>query len=151
MIYVFMGYALRTLITNLIASGTPLAEAQREAENSLEFARKARFGVIFDIVGTQLGLIRTLRGFTSTFGSFDDSEFDEIRFEQHLQDPRLEFAACWYWVRKLQARYYAGDYASAIEAANTKPPAYWQSRRHFASISKPRLPLLCRAHTGGVL
>ena len=113
---VFMGYALRTLITNLIASGTPLAEAQREAENSLEFARKARFGVIFDIVSTQLGLIRTLRGFTSTFGSFDDSEFDEIGFEQHLQDPRLEFAACWYWVRKLQARYYAGDYASAIEA-----------------------------------
>jgi predicted ATPase/signal transduction histidine kinase len=113
---VFMGYALRTLITNLIASGTPLAETQREAENSLEFARKARFGVIFDIVSTQLGLIRTLRGHTSIFGHFDDSDFDEIRFEKHLQDPRLEFAACWYWVRKLQARYYAGDYASAIQA-----------------------------------
>jgi PAS domain S-box-containing protein len=113
---VFLGYALRTLITNLIASGTPLAEVQREAESSLEFARKARFGVIFDVVSTQLGLIRTLRGFTSKFGSFDDSEFDEIRFEQHLQDPRHEFAGCWYWVRKLQARYYAGDYAFAIEA-----------------------------------
>jgi predicted ATPase/signal transduction histidine kinase len=112
---VFLGYALRTLTTNLLASGTPLAEAQREAESALDFATKARFGVIFDVVSTQLGLIRTLRGHTSAFGSFD-GEFDEIRFEQHLQDPRHEFAACWYWVRKLQARYYAGDYASAVEA-----------------------------------
>jgi predicted ATPase/C4-dicarboxylate-specific signal transduction histidine kinase len=112
---VFLGYALRTLITNLLASGTPLAETQREAESALEFATKARFGVIFDVVSTQLGLIRTLRGSTSAFGSFD-GEFDEVPFEQHLQDPRHEFAACWYWVRKMQARYYAGDYSSAVEA-----------------------------------
>ncbi|WP_024520925.1 AAA family ATPase [Bradyrhizobium sp. Tv2a-2] len=114
---VYMGFALRTLVTNLLASGTPLAETQSEAESALEFARKARFGLIFDIVGGQLALIRTLRGLTSTFGSFNDGEFDETRFEQHLQqDPRLAFAACLYWVRKLQARCYAGDYQSAIEA-----------------------------------
>ena len=114
---VFMGYALRTLVTNLIASGTPLAETQGEAESALAFARKAKFGLIFDIVSGQLALIRTLRGRTPTFGSFNDGEFDETRFEQHLrQDPRLAFAACWYWVRKLQARCYAGDYTSAIEA-----------------------------------
>ena len=34
-----------------------------------------------------------------------DMPFDEGRFEQHLEnDPRLAFAACWYWIRKLQAR-----------------------------------------------
>jgi len=34
------------------------------------------------------------------------------------ENPFQAFAlpACWYWIRKLQARFYAGDYASAIEA-----------------------------------
>jgi predicted ATPase/signal transduction histidine kinase len=114
---VFMGYALRTLLTNLIASGAPLAETESEAERALEFARKARFGLVFDIVSGQLALIRTLRGRTPVFGSFNDSEFDESGFEQHLQqDRRLAFAAYLYSVRKLQALYHAGDYSSAIEA-----------------------------------
>jgi PAS domain S-box-containing protein len=114
---VFMGYALRTLLTNLIASGAPLAETESEAERALEFARKARFGLVFDIVSGQLALIRTLRGRTPVFGSFSDSEFDESTFERHLQqDRRLAFAAYLYWVRKLQAHYHAGDYLSAIEA-----------------------------------
>ena len=117
---VFMGYALRTLLTNLIASGQPLAEIESEAERALEFARKTSFGLVFDIVSGQLALIRTLRGSTSVFGSFNDSEFDESRFEQHMrQDQRLAFAAYLYWVRKLQAHYYAGDFLAAIEAEAT--------------------------------
>jgi hypothetical protein len=66
-----------------------------EAERALEFARKARFGLVFDIVSGQLALIQTLRGRTPVFGSFNDSEFDETGYEQHLhEDPRLAFAAC---------------------------------------------------------
>src|SRR6202007_990026 len=36
------------LNTILLAAGDPLAEVQREAENGLEFARKARFGLVVD-------------------------------------------------------------------------------------------------------
>ena len=91
---------------------------QREAEAGLDFARKARFGLVVDIITAQLQLIRTLRGLTPIFGPFDDAGFDEERFEQHLEaDPRLALAACWYWIRKLQARVLAGDYAAAIAAA----------------------------------
>ena len=114
---VYMGYALRTLLTNLIASGTSLVETESEAVRALEFARKAQFGLVFDIVSGQLALIRTLRGRTSVFGSFNASEFNESNFEQHLQqNRRLAFAAYLYSIRKLQALYYAGDYSSAIEA-----------------------------------
>ena len=38
---------------------------QREAEHGLDFARKARFGLVVDIITAQLGLIRTLRGLTA--------------------------------------------------------------------------------------
>ena len=67
------------LNTNLLAAGDPLAEAEREAEHGLAFAQKARFGLVIDTIATQLGLIRTLRGLTPKFGSFDDEQFDEFQ------------------------------------------------------------------------
>jgi len=78
-----------------------------------------RFDFVADIISTQLGPIKALRGLTPDFGSFNDAAFDEDRFEQHLgADPGLAFVACWYWIRKLQARFHAGDYACAIAAAS---------------------------------
>jgi predicted ATPase len=101
--FTFAAYSCSHLITNLLAAGDPLREVQGEAENGLEFVWKARFGTMIGILTAQLGLIRTLRGLTSEFGSFNDGRFDESRFE----DPRLAFTGCWYWIRKLQARVYA--------------------------------------------
>jgi PAS domain S-box-containing protein len=114
----FAAYSCNDLNSNLLAAGDPLVEAQREAENGLEFAQKARFGHVIDLISAQLGLIRTLRGLTPKFGSFDDGQFDEVRFERHLaSEPVLALPECWYWTRKLQARFLAGDYASAADAS----------------------------------
>src|SRR5882762_6005747 len=128
----FAAYSCNNLNTNLLATGDPLGDVQREAENGLEFARKARFGLVIDIIIGQLRLIRTLRGLTPQFSSFNDAEFDESRFEHHLQsDPRLALPECWYWIRKLQARVYAGEYASAIEAASKARRLLWTSPSFF--------------------
>lgn len=128
----FASYACNCLITLLLAKGDSLGEVQREAENALEFVRKARFGLIVDIITGQLGLIRTLRGLTPDFSSFNDAQFDEDRFEQHLEaDPRLAIAACWYWIRKLEARFYADDHASAVAAAEKAQRLLWTSPSFF--------------------
>src|SRR5260221_6977977 len=79
----YAAYSCNELNTNPLAAGEPLVEVQPEAENGLEFAQKARFGFVIDIITAQLGLIRTLRGLTPTFGSFEDGQFDELRFESH--------------------------------------------------------------------
>jgi len=114
----FAAYSCNNLNSNLLAAGDPLVEVQREAENGLEFAQKARFGHVIDLIAAQLGLIRTLRGLTPKFGFFDDGQFDEVRFERHLaSEPVLTLPECWYWTRKLQARFFAGDYASAVDAS----------------------------------
>jgi PAS domain S-box-containing protein len=124
----FAGYGCNNLITCLLASGNPLDEVQREAETGLDFARQIHFGLIIDIITAQLQLIRTLRGQTPTFGAFHDAEFDEGQFEQHLEeDPGRSIATCWYWIRKLQARVFAGDYASAIAAAANAERLLWTS------------------------
>jgi hypothetical protein len=43
----------------------------------------------------------------------------------------LALPECWYWVRKLQARVYANDYASAIEAASKARQLLWTSPSFF--------------------
>jgi PAS domain S-box-containing protein len=114
----FAAYSYNFLNTNLLAAGDPLAYVQREAETGLEFAQKARFLRVTDQITTQLALVRTLRGLTTRFGSFNEDHFDELQFESHLSNnPTLLVPQCWYWIRKLQARFSAGDYSSAIEAS----------------------------------
>ena len=81
---VFATYACGSLTTNLLAAGDPLVEVQREVEHARAFAHKARFGLIVDIMSVQLGLVRTLRGLTPKFGSFDFEQFDELRMERHF-------------------------------------------------------------------
>jgi hypothetical protein len=128
----FAVYSCFHLNSNMLAAGDPLVEVQREAEHGLGFARKMRFGLVIDRITLQLGLIRTLRGLTPKFGSFDDEHFDELRFERHLSsNPALAIAECFYWVRKLQARFFAGDFESAIEAANNARRLLWTSPSFF--------------------
>jgi predicted ATPase/two-component sensor histidine kinase/GAF domain-containing protein len=128
----FGAYLYYCLITDLLASGDPLEVAQREAETGLEFASKARFGLVVDILTGHLRLIRALRGMTGDLGSFNDAEFDEGSFERHLEtDPRLANPTCVYWIRKLQARFFAGDYAAAVTAAAKAEPLLWTSPASF--------------------
>ncbi|CAB3797002.1 Adaptive-response sensory-kinase SasA [Pararobbsia alpina] len=128
----FAAYSCNHLTTNLLAAGDPLSEVQREAEHGLEFVRKARFDTMIGILTAQVGLIRTLRGLTSEFGSFNDGRFDENRFEHRSQsDPPSAFAGCWYWIRKLQARVFANDWACALEAASRAQQLLWTSPSFF--------------------
>ena len=111
----FVGwYSGLYLVENLLASGDPLSEVQREAERGLAFAQKAQLAHVAYIIQTHLELIRTLRGLTRKFGSFDDEEFGDAGFARNPNSAFAEWLCC---MRKLQAHFHAGDYASAIEAA----------------------------------
>ena len=125
-------YSVSNLSTAVLAIGEPLSEAQHEAETGLKFVTDIRFGLAADCISPQLGLIRTLRGLTSTFGSFDDDGFDEGRLERHFASlPALALPECWYWIRKLQARFFAGDYLAAIEASLHAEALLWVSASFF--------------------
>lgn len=125
-------YTRNDLNSNHIFSGEPLSEAQSEAEDGLAFAEKSRFGLAVDIISTQVALIRTLRGSTPRFGCLDHPEFDERRIERRFsENPELAIAACWYWIRKLQARCIAGDHAAAMDAAAHAKALLWTTASFF--------------------
>ncbi len=128
----FAAFSCASLNVNLLAAGHPLAEAQDEAEHGLRFAERARFGLAIDLMRPQLGLIRMLRGLTRTFGAFDDEQFDELRFERHLSSNQaFALPESWYWIRKLQARFLSGDFASAIDAASKARRLRWSPPQLF--------------------
>ena len=128
----FASYCCCELITNFLTVGDPLADVQVEAENALAFVQNARFGLIIDIIIVQVGLIRTLRGLTPKLGCFNDKGFDELQFERHLtSNPVLMLADFWYCARKTQARFFAGDYASAVDASLRAQRLLWTSPSQF--------------------
>jgi PAS domain S-box-containing protein len=131
----FAAFSSANLTTNLLAAGDPLGQVQFEVERSLAFAQKIRFGYAIDLVRIQLGLVRTLRGLTAKFGSFDDQWFDEVQLERRLAgNPNLAPAESAYWIRKLQAHFMAGEYASAVEASSRaeKRVGAWQTATETA-------------------
>ena len=128
----FTAYCRAELISNFLTVGDPLAEVQREAEDALAFVQKSGFGLMVDIILGQVGFIRTLRGLTPEFGCFNDQGFDELQFERHLASaPALMLADFWYCVRKAQARFIAGDYASAVDASLRAQQLLWTSPSQF--------------------
>jgi PAS domain S-box-containing protein len=142
----FAGYSCAIQIFDLIAAGDPLGDVQRETEARLDFVRKRRFGLQVDIIAPPLQFIRTMRGLTPIFGSFNDAEFDEGRFERHLEaDPRLAVATCLYWVRKLQARFFANDHSSALAAAARAERLFWTSETFFQLAEYHLYAALARA------
>jgi PAS domain S-box-containing protein len=122
----YAAYTCNNLNSALLFAGEPLLEVQAEAEHGLVFAEKTRFGLVIHDITVQLALIRMLRGLTPKFGCFDDAQLNEVRTEHHLSSDRsLATPACRYWIRKLQARCIAGDYATAIDAASKAQPLLW--------------------------
>lgn len=142
----FMAYNFTNLVTALIATGDPLMVVQQEVEAGLALVQRAQFGTAADLILGQLGLVRALRGLTPDLSSFQHLEFDECQFERHLEEnPGLAMAACWYWIRKLQARFYAGDNRSAITAASKAAALLWTSPAFFVLAEYHFYAALARA------
>jgi PAS domain S-box-containing protein len=119
----YAGYACGQLNTNYLMAGDPLIETQRQVEHGLAFIRKVGFATIEGWILGQLGLIRSLRGLTTRLGTFDDATFRESDLERDLAGkPALALPECWYYIRKLQARFFAGEYVDALQAASRAQP-----------------------------
>ncbi|WP_085489385.1 AAA family ATPase [Paraburkholderia susongensis] len=128
----YIGFSSCCLVTSLLAAGHPLAEVEDEAVERLRIVRAAGFGLIVDIMTAQLSLIRGLRGLAPWLGSAHADYADEAALERHLEgNPALAIAACWYWIRQLQARYLAGDIEGALEARKRAAPLLWTTSGHF--------------------
>jgi PAS domain S-box-containing protein len=142
----YAGYACGQLNTNHLFAGIPLVEAQGQAEDGLAFARKVGFRTLEGWILGQLGIIRSLRGLTNRLGTFDDAVFRESELEDDLAGkPALAIAECSYFIRKLQARFLAGEYEDALEAASRAQPMLWNFFSRLVIVEYHFYDALCHA------
>jgi len=117
----FAAFACNILGSNLLFAGEPLRDLKTEVERGLGYTKKVRFSLVTGFLENQLAFIRMLRGLTPVFGCLDGESFSEADTEKRLPQTSRVFGA-WYWVRKLQACFYAGDYQAAVHAASRAGP-----------------------------
>ena len=142
----FSAYSWEQLITNCLMAGDSLADVQSQADNGVAFAKAAHFGLVAEISRHPTGAYRSLRGVTSSFGSFNDEEFDEARTEALLaSNPALSLAEFFYWTRKTQSHYFAGDYSAAVVASQRAERLVWTASSQVTSAELPFYGALARA------
>ncbi|MGJ5818734.1 sigma 54-interacting transcriptional regulator [Paludibaculum fermentans] len=145
----FAAYRGEQLVANYLIAGDPLVEVQAEADNGLAFGKRVGFGYVIHVCGSELGLVRTLRGSTAQFGSLNYDEYDELDAERQLAgNPMLSLAEFCYWTRKMQARYFAGDFASAVAAAQQAQRLLWTAPSQIVTADYRFYAAL--AHAGGL-
>jgi predicted ATPase/signal transduction histidine kinase len=115
-------YSMHQSITGLLLRNEPLDAVWRESEMALDFARRAKFRDVVDLIVSQQRFIAAMQGRTATFSTFNDERFEETRFEAQLTGDRMNTMICLYWILKLKARFLAGDYTEALAAAGKAKP-----------------------------
>src|SRR5262249_26560514 len=61
-----------------------------------------------------------------TFGCLDHGQFDEPAAERRfVGNKSLQYAEWAYWIRKMQARFFAGNYAGSIECSSHVKSLLW--------------------------
>jgi PAS domain S-box-containing protein len=142
----FAAISSRHISSNMLASGEPLEEVQRQIETSLEFATRRQLWLVVFTIIPQLGFTRSLRGLTPAFGSFDDGQIDEGQLEIQLASNEMfAVAECFHWIRKLQARYLAGDHAAAMQAALRAERLFWSATAQVEAADYHFFAALTRA------
>ncbi len=116
-------YSMHHTITSLLLRNDPLDAVWRESEMALDFAQRAKFRDVVDLIVSQQRFIAAMQGRTATFSTFNDVQFDEATFEAQLTGDRMNTMICLYWILKLKARFLSGDYADALAAATKAKPA----------------------------
>lgn len=143
----FASYSWDQIVTNYLAVGDPLLETQAECENGLAFATQHGFGLVVELCGAQLGLIRTLRGLNPELGRLDYEGYTELETDQRMaSNPNLALAEFYYLTRKCQARFLAGAYAAAADASLKADSLVWTSTGQFETAEHQLYGAL--AHAG---
>ncbi|WP_349531104.1 MULTISPECIES: serine/threonine-protein kinase PknK [unclassified Bradyrhizobium] len=140
---IYEAYSLLHLTSNMLMAGESLKEVQNEVEKSVATTRNRKVQFAADAAAAQLAIIRSMRGLTRSFGCFDDQQFDELDVERSFaRSPELSPSETVYWIRKLQARFLAGDYGAAVDARAKAEPKLW---------TMPTEPLIAEFHFYGAL
>jgi predicted ATPase/signal transduction histidine kinase len=110
-------YCCDNIIINNMLMGRELTAVYQESVARLEFARKASYEDIASFIVIYQRHVQQLRGHSKSFESLSGEGFDETEIETRLASRGLQLMSCAYYITKMRARYMAGAYEEARQAA----------------------------------
>ncbi|MDC0709073.1 trifunctional serine/threonine-protein kinase/ATP-binding protein/sensor histidine kinase [Stigmatella sp. ncwal1] len=129
------GYCCNHIITDRLALGHNLDEVHQESIARMDFARKASFQAVQQVIQHTQRYIQQLRGLSPSFDSLNGEGFDEDAFEARLSSiPHMSTAVCWYWITKTQSRVMCGRYEEACQASARAQELLWSSLGHIQRV-----------------
>jgi predicted ATPase/signal transduction histidine kinase len=125
------GFCSFQIVTDRLALGHDLEEVYQESVARLDFARKAGFLGVRNIILFTQRYVQQLRGLTPSFRSLDGDGFSEEAFEAALPPESMGTLRCWYWIIKMQSRFMCGAYPEARAAGDKAAGVTWASQGHI--------------------
>jgi PAS domain S-box-containing protein len=122
-------YGSEHTVTDLLLQGEHLDQVWREAIKARDFALRAKYQDVADVLLSIQRFVQRMRGRTASFSTFD--LMDEQAFEAQLTENRYPTKICWYWILNLRMRFMTGDHAAAIAAAQKAKVLLWASECHI--------------------
>jgi predicted ATPase/signal transduction histidine kinase/tRNA A-37 threonylcarbamoyl transferase component Bud32 len=121
------GYCYNNIIVIQFAMGRDLAEAHQDAVAGHDFASKAGFWDVTQMMLVFQRYAQQLRGLSESFTTLNGDGFDEAAFEAVLATRGLSSMRCSYAIMKLQSRFMCGAHAEARQAAEAARELIWSS------------------------
>ncbi|MFY0579453.1 hypothetical protein ACN28S_39000 [Cystobacter fuscus] len=128
-------YCCNHIITDRLALGHDLDEVYQESIARMDFARKAGFQAVQQVIQHTQRYMQQLRGLSPSFDSLNGEDFDEESFELGLASvPHMSTMECWYWITKTQSRFMCGRYEEARRASARAGELLWSSVGHIQLV-----------------
>jgi PAS domain S-box-containing protein len=116
-------------VTDLLLQGEHLDQVWLESVKAKDFALRAKYQDVADVLLSIQRFVQHLRGQTAGLSTFEVT--DEQTFEAQLTENRYATKICWYWILKLRIRFLFGDYPAALAAAKQAKVLLWASECHI--------------------
>ncbi|QRK09177.1 AAA family ATPase [Archangium violaceum] len=124
-------YCCNHIVTNSISLGYNLEDAYAESVARFDFAYRAGYQDVHEVIRASQSYIQFLRGRTRSFHTLSGEGFEEEEFEAGLTPERMSTLRCWYWIIKMQARFMCGAYEEARQAGEKAAALVWSSTSHI--------------------
>jgi predicted ATPase len=126
---VFACYSLEHMVTDMLARGDNLDQLWLESEKALDFAQKAKFLQVVNILTSTQAFIQSMRGGDVSVSSLAGEEVNPPGLEPG--EDSAPVAVCFGLILKLRTRFMSGQYEAAVAIAREIEPLLWSAQCHI--------------------
>jgi predicted ATPase/signal transduction histidine kinase len=126
---VLVCYSLEHMVTDMLARGDNLDQLWLESEKALDFAQKAKFLQVVNVLTSTQTFIQSMRGSDVSVSSLAGEEVNPLGLELSEDSPPV--AVCFGLILKLRTRFMSGQYEAAVTIAREIEPLLWSAQCHI--------------------